>query len=355
MINKKRGQITLFIIIGILVVATAGIIYYVLVPKKIEVKELDVTAIREYVTSCLDSTAKNALVVIGMKGGYVEHFEGLDYVTIGETDVYYGITKPYLIDETTWYAIQQYVPDDNPFPMPPDYPWIGFSSSDVGELRPGLFGKTKLPSISYGDRSIQTQLKSYIVQNLDQCLDFSVFGEQGFEIEKGQKEVKVLIGLDSVVTTLTYPLKISKFEQKASLEQFSTTVNVRFGRIHTFIRNLILNDVSNIMFDIDNATNDYDGMTVSVEHNSNDLIIVMDSKSSLYGKPYLFRFMRENRFPALDGGITSCNGLVLKLNQNYFDPDEDTIIECMTGGTEDEWKVKICDNEGQGLCDWIPK
>lgn len=73
---KKRGQITNFIIIGVIIVVLAIALFFILRAPEPEVEEqLDLTeksiAVKTYVDSCIDSTANTGLLLMGLQGGYL--------------------------------------------------------------------------------------------------------------------------------------------------------------------------------------------------------------------------------------------------------------------------------------------
>ncbi len=353
--NTKKAQITLFMIIGILIVVGGFAVYYFLSPREIEAEALDVTPIKEYVTSCLDSTTKEALVKIGERGGYISDELSVDSLDIGFEKIYYGIEAPELINDTTWinFKFDFGITVPNPFPAPPEYPCQDFD----GEcFRPGLFGRITLPSLD----SAKADLENYINMNLGQCLNLSVFREQGFEIKEGEKTATLTIAPATVIANLAYPLEISRQEQKVKLESFSSTINVRFGKILLFAWDLAFAETSDITFDITSISRDGIAVTKYSNYQStivnpryDDLIVVQDSMFKVDGEPYQFRFMRKNRGPALYNVNTIGTGTRCKSDLNYFydliDPDEENVVkECYIDTSNN--KLTIEDREG--LKDW---
>lgn len=71
MINKnKRGQVTLFIIIAIVIVAAIVLIIFLRHGFRKELAEVDVAEVKEYISSCLDLKTKEAVLFIARQGGY---------------------------------------------------------------------------------------------------------------------------------------------------------------------------------------------------------------------------------------------------------------------------------------------
>ena len=55
---------------------------------------------------------------------------------------------------------------------------------------------------------IEGQLETFVENNIDACLDFSVFEEQGFDISKGEVAIDVSINEKDVTFKMTYPIII---------------------------------------------------------------------------------------------------------------------------------------------------
>src|SRR5512136_1318664 len=78
----KKGQITVFIIIGILLLAAIGIYIYVsgqqakapIEAAQVQVAEVatEVQPIQDFVTQCLYLTTKQGLEMLGARGGYIQ-------------------------------------------------------------------------------------------------------------------------------------------------------------------------------------------------------------------------------------------------------------------------------------------
>jgi len=333
---NKKAQITLFIIIGLMIVITLGVFYSFISAPKIEEGELDTTAIEEYVTACLDRTAKEALIRLGEQGGYL--FE--EYMPdspkpepTGDLLLVYAITKPHLFTNSEWSEIMSALRLSglniaNPFPSDEDYPWETFPYKNHQPTFKGYFGINRLVALTkeYGEMSVQAQLEKNIKENLavkSSCLNLSSFEEKGYDIKKGSLSVNSTITENSIVFDLNLPLEIRKGSQKRKISKFSVESKIRLKKIYEFARYLIINDITDITFNITDQT--YQGLIVlkdSQIKKPDDLIIIMDSDSIIDGKPYVFQFLRENRKPALhkDATAENCNGRGFS-----FDPDEDKL------------------------------
>ena len=239
------------------------------------------------------------------------------------------------------------------FSEAPKYPWAYFpysSDTSTEESFTGYFGVSNLAPLtrSFGPHSMREQLKTYIESNFEKCADFSAFEKQGLEINKGKPVVDVDMAENDVNFKLTYPLEIENpiTKERTALRDFFSKQNIRLKKIHFFIQDLILKDISDVKFDIASKKNFRDSLSVEVIrdfYNKDDIIIVKDEKSLIDTKPFEFVFARHNRNPAMyytkPTAYTTYpqpNGFEIKeehLMENYpddlkaLDPDEDVITK----------------------------
>ena len=68
---SKKGQVSLMILVGLLILVLAGIFFYVSVESESSFQD-PLTPVERYITTCLEDAARQAFVRIGMQGGYVD-------------------------------------------------------------------------------------------------------------------------------------------------------------------------------------------------------------------------------------------------------------------------------------------
>jgi len=360
--RSKKSQVTIFIILVLLLVIS--VVSLVLINRynivktarqeTLETKEitLDIQPINKFVTECLSTISKDALLKIGKQGGYLftsqggtlidylDSDEGLFYVNFEDSRVVYNILKPR-------FPIGKFSPDI------PIYPWKTFpfedeNSNDELFRAQGIFGFSNLPNLDnfFGPHSIQNQLTNFTSNNIDTCLDFSVFEDQGFRITTEDKKITTDINENDVLFNMNFPMTIENLVsgEKTTLDEFLVRHAVRLGKLRRFTNLLIAADISDIKFDVMNISG-YDSFVVEVRndvHDKDDLIIITDHKSSLGNAPYRYIFARKNRNPAMiflrPETVTlqlSEEGSLIVDNKDFienypgslkaFDPDEDLI------------------------------
>src|SRR3989344_7077087 len=143
--DAKRGQISFFVIIAILLIAGISIIFildpFSGVPSKLQ-------PVENYFLDCVSNLAEEGAMTAGEQGGYIEvpEFEvGSEYMPSGSQINYFGSVIPY---------------------------WFYISGNNIK--------KTQMPSIE----EIERQLSGYISRNIGECsfedfADYSVIpGEE---------------------------------------------------------------------------------------------------------------------------------------------------------------------------------
>lgn len=321
--DQKKSQITIFLILGVVMILVVVVLFIVTrnVAKKttskeaIEAKEIsfDISPINNFITECLSIVSKDGLKKLGNQGGYLFTSQGgniVDYTEAGNlfanykgNKVVYNILKPR-------FTIGNYYPFVSTEPEP-RYPWIYFPYyPDLSSTTPtykgqNAFGTNTMPYLrsSYGPNSIQNQLEVFVENNIDNCLDFSVFEEQGFKLTKKEKDVELQINEEDVVFKMNYPITVENTisGEKTEIKDFIVKHNVRLEKMHKFVNGLIDSDISDVKFVITSVSEGEFGIEKQENtYGKDDLIIVTDKKSLIDSMPYQYYFMRKNRNPALE-------------------------------------------------------
>lgn len=189
----RSGQVTVFIIIGlVLMLATALVIYYtskqlpefeeaILVPKEAK-------PVHDFITNCLDITAKNALTKLGVQGGY--------------------LTIPPIIERT-----------------PPSH----IPLDPAGTFKTPLWyyeGQDRTPSLE----QIQQDLNMHITNELRTCTqNFRTF-EQEIK-EHGNITITTTITDDAVLVKAHWPLTITQYSGTASINNYAIHAPVKLKKI----------------------------------------------------------------------------------------------------------------------------
>jgi len=177
---NKRGQVTIFIIIAIILIVAVA--FYFVLKDDISVDKIptEVEPVYTNLISCLEETTEEGVEYLGMHGGYYEIPE--------------AVSISYFTDDIPYYYLNL---------------------------------KTNIPPIE----RIEGELENYIHNYLSNCLDFKDFEEQGFEIREGDLLVYVNINEKEIRTKLDYPLTISKGKSTKRLREFEIEIDSDLERL----------------------------------------------------------------------------------------------------------------------------
>jgi hypothetical protein len=180
LVNKK-GQLTIFIIIAILIIAVIAVIFFFRPEPNTQGGSPEVSPVYTKTLSCLESTAEDGIFYIALRGGYYNIPE--------------QVSVNYLEEETCYYYIDS---------------------------------AKKIPSMEV----INSELEKYISENLKYCIDFKSLKEQGFNVEEGDLDINIEINKDEVIVNADYPLTITKGEEVSRFGEFSTDIPVDINKMY---------------------------------------------------------------------------------------------------------------------------
>lgn len=224
---NKKSQITLYIIIGIILLLSIGTVIYirnVSVDKNINVipvieqVPLQFNPVREYVSNCIYDIAKEGLEKLGEQGGYIETEK-------------FGIIGSAIIP-TESDAVQFSPGSDLNIPY-----WWYLSSSNkcAGNCK----FDSKKPELkrkdgTRQDTSIEAQLDWYVTDNLKNCLDdFSAFIAEGFDVtEKGDIKTTTIVNDYDIGILVDYPIEAKIGEAATDIKQYYVTLHVNFKKMY---------------------------------------------------------------------------------------------------------------------------
>jgi len=311
---KKKGQITIFIILGIIIVIAFAFVFYLsrveVTETKLESEILKDEIIRIYITSCLEKTSDDGLELIGMQGGVIYHYQiSNEYKggsilddSFGDKFVitYDGYNVAYAVKKTTGLGISMLKPLCNKEGIN-KWNLSGYSySCETYDIYPFR-------------QNAQNYLEDYINEKIKDCVKEEDIKEMGYDVELGIPDSKVLIGEDDLKITLDYSVNIGVKGRKVSrLLDFSINPKIRLKKLHESASHLTgyhdlqsgenSGEVYENEFNIRSfSTEDLDINKEIIDGNSYFIIKLTDSKSIVNGKKYVFQFVIEDRDPFLDG------------------------------------------------------
>ena len=229
---KKKGQVTFFIIAGLVILLLIGVfvtmidsdMFSAFLGPPDEIKPIVV-----YTDSCIESVAEQGAFEMKMQGGYINIPEELE-ITDSLLDI--GFKVPY------WF----------------------------------YDGRDYMPSIL----QLEEQLENYIDDNLAVCLDSYEVFETQYEIKKGEPSSSVEISEESIFVETIMPLEIKKIghERVFNYDTFAVDFYDKLGRLYYLARDIMRHEnIDNFLeFYTDEmiAASDYlpfEGMDISCSPN----------------------------------------------------------------------------------------
>ncbi len=321
-----RGQITIFIIIGILILVAFSIALYVgtKMKQRIEVKEttqtvekLGIQPIQDYITTCLTLATTEALNLIGKQGGVIYQSQGGitpepaqgSFVTYTDSDRAEQLKVQFIILPPEGNVKELF------FSEPPAYPFPGFPYPP-GETTPlfkGYYGQNNLPSLykisaetgEYVSNSIQENLETFIAKKTTNCVDWKTFEEKGYAITPGKATASLIfaqkqeqfVGEQYITIELDWPVDIATpGGDKTLLTDFAIKAPVRLATIYYTVKQMVDADVTDISYIPQNIG----AFSVSIlPYGEDSFVSVKDAQSIVANKPFEFWIPRKNRRPAL--------------------------------------------------------
>ena len=218
--RKKRGQVTIFIIIGLVLIIIIGLYFYLTsqhVEPTVNIPRLagDSGQVQVFVEGCIDQVAREGLTELGRHGGYID-----------PTDM------TYTLNALDYNALDQSESDmaflnanDENSGIP--YWYYAKSNKDCWHCT--------LSSQSPSVQLMAYQLGKYVDAHLQECIDnYSSFKAQGFDIKSLTNTTTIVTINDKSVGFLTnYSIQIVRDGETTYIEKFYKDVNVPLLQYYT--------------------------------------------------------------------------------------------------------------------------
>ena len=242
--NDKRGQIAIFIIIAVILIASVGVYFFIVKPGALKTTtEKSDSPIYAYAEECIESSIFKSVEAFGLQQGY------------------YIVPEDKSLD-TSFYRIAYYY----------------------------LEGETLIPENDFFEKEFSKIINDKI---LEQCSDFSFFEEEGYEINANIEGInsETRISEEKLEVNVYYPIFTRTNESSTSFSEFSYDLSLRIGHVVDVSRTLVEKikeepSVVDLTFllnqDVDISIVDYD--------ECNKIYIIIDENSTINEEPYAFSF-----------------------------------------------------------------
>ncbi len=243
---KKRAQVTTFIIIGIIILAVAGLFLFArnyglgISPERLLASKR--AGIESRIDECAKSQAERALEIIGKQGGTL---------TPIKSKMFNGYKVNYLC-----------------YNLPNNEACV----NRVLTLK-----------------DMEDELSRFIENNLRNCININDFRSSAYSLQPGNLEVSTTIGQDNVLIIVDYPITLSKDQARITFSRHTSTVNVPLGRLYLTAIDII---------DSEAQVGDFDPLPYMLFHNLAriekqrpfpDKIYIMSIRTI----PFIFQFAIE--------------------------------------------------------------
>ncbi len=233
---QKRGQVTIFIILGIVILLVFGILFFFRSEfvksdfqsqlAKVKVPE-QIQPVKNYIDDCLEETVMSGTRIIASNGGYL---------SVPSEGVPRSLLNPFSNSLEIGSGEVAY--------------WYYKSSNNLDN--------TQVPTIE----SMEEDLERYVDDNFDFCLKgLDNFYEEGFEIHyEGKIETEVNVEGSHIEVTMDAPTDIRKDDVGKYFSQHLLDVDVNLGKLY------------NLALDVFEEENE----NKFLEHKTIDMMVVYD-------------------------------------------------------------------------------
>jgi len=224
--SHKKSQVTVFMIVGLLVVIGGVFFYYstkkIQEPLQPEIKiiqekvPVEFDPVKNYVTECVYSSSLEGLKIIGSQGGYVS----LSNKTLNK--------EQFMLNSNPTESDAVSFTEDSNLKIP--YWWYLKSANTCTNCK----FASKRPDLRQSENSIEKQLERYVNAKLNECLnDFEPLRELGYSITNtGNLNTDVTIGAEDILVLAEYPLIASTKDTKSELKQFVALIPLNLNKIY---------------------------------------------------------------------------------------------------------------------------
>jgi len=206
----KKAQITIYIIIGIIILFSLAMSIYIANRLWIspEIAPVD-RPVKEYIESCIQQVGSDVLVSIGASGGYLDPLDSADINIVLSSSPAEG--DALVMSQSTRQAI--------PF-------WFYMET-------PNTCKQCMLTSLQPSLEKIEAQVENYVDEHLEECLNgFEPFLKQGYIFETGDVKTDALLTEQSTRFIVEYPVKSKKLDVETRMEKFSADVDVPLKKMY---------------------------------------------------------------------------------------------------------------------------
>jgi len=201
----KKGQVTVFIILGIVVLAIFGLLYFAISRDYIETPftRTSVVSVSDHVEECINILGEEAIALIGKQGG----------------DLQPSLYQNWCINSEECLQVSYLCYTEELVPCTNRRPFLS--------------------------QHMEKEISEYVDEHLIECVDPGLWEESGYSVSLGNYESKVSIGKEDVLITVDWPITIRKDTFVEQEERFSQKFDVPLGLLAETAYDIVQSEISN--------------------------------------------------------------------------------------------------------------
>jgi hypothetical protein len=343
----RGGQITLFFIVGVVLLFTVALLYLFVQRNQVaQPLDVDNAQLNAYLASCIDTAVENELLDLGEHAGIQERVRSSFPSLEGH---FYGIKRkePDQMIGPWAHPIPQYpnwsitlanteLNDDGVTPLYPyqdgyfgDVHFMAPCSRASGNAPGSQFACRYYPGLPAGTpsgKSAQELAEAALQVKAQGCVNQGLFQRTfGSDVRVQDPRLNLTLTPQLVLASVDFPLTVNGQAHELHLERMYA---LRYRALAEFSYDLARKETRDVHFNIIDPA-DYktlssykEGFKVErIQGTAADLIIINDTASRVRNNPYAFQFLIEHRNPMIDPSSTDCSNLAAA------DPDS-TPLQC---------------------------
>lgn len=208
----KRGQVSIFIIVALLIAAAIGGYFVVKGQLGKGAENQEFSQVYSYYSSCIEQYAKTGINIASVRGGRIDSGEynpGSDYAPFGNQLNVGGVGVPY------WFTVQ-----------------------GNGVLKEDVPTKSE----------IEKELEGYIENRIKDC-DFDTYRNQGLEISLESPKATVNVLGDGVTVNVDSKLSVASENSSSSKTSFDVQIQSNFGNMFAEAKKLYAEEQSSLFLE----------------------------------------------------------------------------------------------------------
>ena len=271
MISNKRGQVAVFVIIALVIVAgIAG--YFIIKNNVFTTIPASIAPVQNYYVSCLNDVVRDGASLMASQGGYIyspDFAPGSEYAPFSSKLGFMGLGIPY---------------------------WYYLSANGVK--------KEQIPTLN----QMQQQLSRYVLEEATGKCDFSSFTNQGYEISvENVSGVKSTIAANKITLSVNQKISVKKGSESYVLNNYAAGIDSNLGNFYAQAKKI---------YDYERKTNFIENYSIDTLYTYAPVSGVVLNCSPTVWNPYDVVDKLKNALQANIG--------MLKLNGDYYSSGKNT-------------------------------